>query len=73
MFRMPFTEQLDLMRNALGAIHRRIPQVEEIFKGAADRNATSSVPSARGVRKREARDATSKQGKNLPGPGVEIP
>jgi len=32
MFRMPFAEQLDLMRKALGAIHRRIPQVENILR-----------------------------------------
>ena len=49
MFRMPFTEQLDLMRNALGAIHRRIPKVEGVLKRGGPRNATSSVRPAPGV------------------------
>ena len=57
MFRMPFTEQLDLIRNALGDIHRRIPQVEGSFKSVAC----------------EARDAIPKQGRNLPGPNGRSP
>ena len=82
-FRMPFTEQLDLMRNALGAIHRRIPKVEGVLKHGGPRNTASSVRPAPGVLDKishthyqllsaegEAPDTTSKQGRNIPGPGV---
>ena len=45
MFRMPFAEQLGLMRNALQSVQRRIPEVEKILRQGEHRNATSSVGS----------------------------
>lgn len=32
MFRMPFTEQLGMIRKALEYIHRRIPEVEKVLR-----------------------------------------
>jgi hypothetical protein len=46
MFRMPFAEQLDLMRKALGAIHRRIPQVESILRRSGHMDTNSLVRSS---------------------------
>ena len=43
MFRMSFMEQLDLMRKALGSLHRRISEVEIILSRGERQNATSSV------------------------------
>jgi hypothetical protein len=45
MFRMPFAEQLGLMRNALESLQRRIPEVERILRRGEYQNATSSVGS----------------------------
>ncbi len=49
MFRMPFTEQLDLIRQALRSLHRRIPEVERILRRGMGQNATSYVRSCPGV------------------------
>ncbi|KAH9052371.1 hypothetical protein EDB87DRAFT_1692265 [Lactarius vividus] len=37
MFRMSFTEQLGLMREALGSIHRRIPDAEKILRNGGSK------------------------------------
>ena len=34
MFRMPFAEQLGLVRKALEFVHQRIPEVEKILRGS---------------------------------------
>src|SRR5216683_5252809 len=49
MFRMPFTEQLDLMRKALRSLHRRIPEVERILRRGMGQNATSYTITPRGL------------------------
>ncbi|KAI0251511.1 hypothetical protein BJV78DRAFT_1352945 [Lactifluus subvellereus] len=41
MFRMPFTEQIALMRKALRSLHRHIPEVERILRRNGRRDATS--------------------------------
>ena len=43
LFRMPFVEQLDLMRKALWTLRRRIPEVENILRSSGRRDATSHV------------------------------
>ena len=43
LFRMPFVEQLDLMRKALETLRRRIPEVEKILRSSGHRDATSHV------------------------------
>jgi hypothetical protein len=45
MFRMPFTEQIDIMRKALRFLYRRIPSVEIILKRNERQDGTSLVPS----------------------------
>ncbi|KAI0301430.1 chondroitin AC/alginate lyase [Russula brevipes] len=40
MLRMPFAEQVDLMRKGLGFLHGRIPEVEAIFRRSHRQNAT---------------------------------
>jgi len=42
MFRMPFAEQLGLMRTALESIHQRIPDVEKILRNGG-RQASDSL------------------------------
>lgn len=46
MFRMPFTEQLGLMRKALEYIHRRIPDVEKALRSGG-RKAPNSLEMVR--------------------------
>jgi hypothetical protein len=48
MFRMPFAEQLGLMRNALKSLQRRIPEVEKNLRQGEHQNSTSSVGSSSG-------------------------
>lgn len=48
MFRMPFAEQLDMMRKALGAIHRRIPDVERILRSERGNGSRHQTKSDRG-------------------------
>ena len=47
MFRMPLTELIVLMRQALGTLHQRIPEVERTLRGSGrqDGDATSLVRS----------------------------
>lgn len=46
MFRMPFAEQLGLMRKALEYLHRRIPDVEKILR-SGERQASNSLEMVR--------------------------
>ena len=43
MFRMPFAEQLGLMRKALEHIHRRVPGAEEILRNGGRQAPNSFV------------------------------
>ncbi|KAI0255057.1 hypothetical protein BJV78DRAFT_1359042 [Lactifluus subvellereus] len=40
-FCMPFTEQIDLMRKALGSLYRHIPEVEKVLRRNGRRDAAS--------------------------------
>jgi len=53
MLRMPFTEQVNLIRNALGTIRRRIPEVERKL----EREGMIATSFSSGGRQCEARDA----------------
>jgi len=87
MVRMPFTEQVNLIRNALGTIRQRIPEVERNLEREGRKchivraftpgclgnlSHTHCQSRAQGVDS-VRHEIPPKQGRNLPGPGVQVP